>query len=199
MATRLPETAHTDRPWLIHEVAPDFEIEDVWALPTPGDAGEFPRLVAVFFAGDFPQGAPPVIRLLWQARWALGRVLRWDRPEAGVGVRVASLRDRLPRELSDLPPEPARGHFRQLYALEDEWAAEIANDTVHAVLHLGWVPDGRGAYRGQLAVLVKPNGMLGAAYLTGIRPFRHLLVYPALLGSLERSWRAGDPAAAGTV
>ena len=36
---RLPDAAHTDRPWRIHEVARDFRLEDVWALPTPGGNG----------------------------------------------------------------------------------------------------------------------------------------------------------------
>ncbi len=199
MVTKLPDTAHTDRPWLIHEIAADFDIEDVWALPTPGGPGELTRLVDAMFTSEFPRGAPWVVRMLWDARWVLGRLFRWDRPDAGLGRRVPSLRERLPAELRALPPERERGHFRPLYALDNEWAAEIANDTVHAVLHLSWVPDRRGAYRGQLAVLVRPNGVLGAAYMAGIRPFRHLLVYPALFGSLERSWRAGDAAAARAV
>lgn len=25
----LPDTAHTSRPWRVHEIAPDFELEDV--------------------------------------------------------------------------------------------------------------------------------------------------------------------------
>ena len=33
---RLPNVAHTSRPWRIHELARDFRVEDVWALPTPG-------------------------------------------------------------------------------------------------------------------------------------------------------------------
>ena len=48
-------------------------------------------------------------------------------------------------------------------------------------MHAGWVPDADGAYRGQLAVLVKPNGMAGAAYLAAIRPFRNLIVYPRMM------------------
>lgn len=28
-------------------------------------------------------------------------------------------------------------------------------------MHVGWVPDGSGGYRGQMAVLVEPNGLLG--------------------------------------
>ena len=39
---RLPNTAHTSRPWRIHEFARDFRLEDVWALPTPGGPGRFP-------------------------------------------------------------------------------------------------------------------------------------------------------------
>ena len=53
------------------------------------------------------------------------------------------------------------------------------------MLHLGRVPDGTDRFRVRLAVLVKPNGALGSAYLAAIRPFRHLVVYPALLSELE--------------
>jgi uncharacterized protein DUF2867 len=46
-----------------------------------------------------------------------------------------------------------------------------------------------------MAVLVRPNGLLGAAYMAAIRPFRHLIVYPAMIRQIERAWRqAGDPA-----
>ena len=79
--------------------------------------------------------------------------------------------------------------FTPLYLTADEWAAEIANRTMHGVLHLGWVPDGSGRYRGQMAVLVKRNGKLGTAYMAAIRPFRHLLVYPQMLRDIEREWR----------
>ena len=61
---------------------------------------------------------------------------------------------------------------------------------MHGVLHLGWVPDGPGGYRGQMAVLVKPNGLLGTGYLAAIRPFRHLIIYPALIRQTGRAWRA---------
>jgi hypothetical protein len=54
-----------------------------------------------------------------------------------------------------------------------------------------WVPDGTGGYRGQLAVYVKPNGLLGTGYMAAIRPFRHLIVYPQMLRQIGRTWRAG--------
>jgi hypothetical protein len=40
-----------------------------------------------------------------------------------------------------------------------------------------------------MSVYIKPNGLLGRAYLAAIRPFRHLVVYPPLLRRLERIWR----------
>jgi hypothetical protein len=40
-----------------------------------------------------------------------------------------------------------------------------------------------------MAVLVKPNGLLGTVYLNAIRPFRHLLVYPSIMQAIARDWR----------
>jgi hypothetical protein len=57
-------------------------------------------------------------------------------------------------------------------------------------MHVGWVPDETGGYRGQMAVLVKPNGVFGAAYMAAIRPFRHLVVYPPIIREIARAWRA---------
>ena len=101
------------------------------------------------------------------------------------------LRDRLPADLRDAPrgPRPESLPFSPLYLLEDEWAGEAANRTMHGVLHLGWVPDGKGGYRGQMAVLVKPNGLWGSAYMAAIRPFRHRIVYPQLMRTIERKWK----------
>ena len=189
---RLPDSAHTSRPWRIHELTRDFRLEDVWALPTPGGPDDFSRLVESFAAGDPAQGSSGVVRALWAIRWKAGRLLGWDGDDAGLGARVATLRDRLPADLRDAPtgPDFAGLPFTPLYLLGDEWAAEIANRTMHGVMHLGWVPDGSGGYSGQMAVYVKPNGLLGNAYMTAIRPFRHLVVYPAMLRRIEREWRA---------
>jgi len=130
--------------------------------------------------------------MLFAIRWKLGELLGWDDQDAGVGSRVPTLRDRLPEDLRETPSGPAFESlpFTPLYLLNDEFAAEIANRTMHGVMHLGWVADGTGGYRAQLAVLVKPNGLFGAAYMAAIRPFRHLLVYPALLRDIEREWRS---------
>jgi hypothetical protein len=188
---RLPEGAHTSRPWRIHELTRDFRLEDVWALPTPGGPNDFPRLVQAIASADSSQRTPGAVRILWAMRWKLGKLLAWDGPDAGLGARVSTLRDRLPADLSHAPgPDLATLPFSSLYLLPDEWAAEIANRTMHGVMHVGWVTDGSRGYRGQMAVLVKPNGLLGTAYMAAIRPFRHLIVYPAMMRQIERDWRA---------
>jgi hypothetical protein len=194
---RLPNTAHTSQAWRIHELTRDFRLEDVWALPTPGGPDDFPRLVQGIASGDPSQGPSRAARTLWAIRWKVGELLRWDGPDAGLGSKVPTLRDRLPADLREAPSGPDFDAlpFTSLYLLDGEWAAEIANRTMHGVMHLGWVPTGTGGYRAQMAVLVKPNGLLGTVYMAAIRPFRHLIVYPPMLRQIERQWRAGagDP------
>ena len=183
---------HAARPWRIHELTRDFRLEDVWALPTPGGPGDFPRLVEQFASSDPSRSLPRAARTLWALRSKIGELLGWDDEDDGIGSRVPTLRDRLPADLRDAPPGPDSDSlpFTSVYLLEDEWAAETANRTVHGVLHMGWVPDGNGGYHGQMAVLVKPNGLFGTAYMAAIRPFRHLIVYPPLMRGIEREWRA---------
>jgi hypothetical protein len=194
---RLPNTAHTSRPWRIHELTAGFRLEDVWALPTPGGPDDFARLVALIASGDPSHGSSRAARTLFAIRWKIGKLLGWDGPDAGHGLERSTLRDRLPADLREATPGPAFGAlpFTSLYLTADEWAAEIVNRTVHGIMHIGWVPDQTGAYRGQMAVYVQPKGLLGTGYMAAIAPFRHLVVYPPMLREIGRGWRAlpGDP------
>ena len=194
---RLPTREHTSRPWRIHEFTHDFQVLDVWATPTPGGPDDFPRLVRLGLSTDPAESTSFVVRALFAVRWALGDLLGLDAPDSGTGSRVASLRERMPADLLDTASGAASDAlpFSWLYVLDREAAAEIANKTMHGVLHAAWVPDGDGGYRGQIAILVKPNGLLGNAYLAFIKPFRHLLVYPAIFNELKRRWQADRVAA----
>lgn len=185
---RLPNSAHTTLPWRIHTIAHDFLLEDVWALPTPGGPNDFPVLISMMTGGGKPgDGASPIGRFLWALRWKLGKWFGWD--EEGKRPNH-SLRERLPQDLLNTPtPHEKGGLFKPLYLLKDEYASELANGTMHGVMHLSWVPDGFGGYRGQMAVLVKPNGMFGKFYMALIKPFRYLFIYPALLKRFERDWQ----------
>jgi hypothetical protein len=75
-----------------------------------------------------------------------------------------------------------------VYQLPDECALELANRTMHGVCHFGWVPID-GEYELRMAVLVKPNGRFGRQYMAAIKPFRHLIVYPAMARQWDRAWR----------
>ena len=189
----LDKREHTSRPWRIHQFAKDFQVLDVWALPTPGGAADFGRLIDLWSTFDAERSSP-VVRALFAIRWTIGRVLGLDSPATGLGERVQPLRDRLPADLRSTPTGLAgdRSPFRPLYLTDDEFAMEIANQTVHGVLHVAWVPDETAdseAFRGQMTVLVRPNGALGTAYLAAIAPFRHLIVYPLMMRDIGRSWR----------
>ena len=164
----------------------------MWALPTPGGRDDFPRLVRQFASADPSRSLPGAARALWALRWKIGQLLGWDDEDDGVGSRVTTLRDRLPADLRDAPPGPEFDSlpFTSLYLLQDEWAAETANQTMHGVLHIGRVPANGGGFRAQMAILVKPNGLLGEAYMAFIKPFRYVLVYPPLLHEIGRAWRA---------
>lgn len=154
---RLPNAAHASRPWRIHEVAPDFELEDVWALPTPGGPDDFARLVKQFSARREASDSPLIVRALFALRFKLGKIFAWDKQEADVGARVRSLRERLPPELREETShgpdliaaadceEGPRPAFSSVYQSRDEWAAEVSNQTVHAVMHIGWVRDDSGS------------------------------------------------------
>ncbi|WP_435839077.1 DUF2867 domain-containing protein [Streptodolium elevatio] len=188
---RLPVSAHTDQPWRIHELTRDFRVEDVWAFRTPG-AGpdDFPAMLAAMRAAGGPARQSAQFRFLWAARWKLGALFGWDKPEDGIAARVPSLRDRLPAGLRDDPgPESDEVPLTPVYELPAECARELANKTVHTVMHLGWSPAPNGDHELRMAVLVKPNGTFGRLYMAGIAPFRHLVVYPALTRQWERAWR----------
>ena len=161
---RLPNAVHESRPWRIREIAPDFTLEDVWALPVYGGAGDFPALLEVMTSRDLAREASPVTRLLFGVRLLLGRSFGWDGGAARPipGRDEASLAERLPDDLRGTAAGLRLGSsFSPLYRTGTEFAVELSNQTVHGVLHLAWVDRGHGRYQGQMAVYVKPRGRAG--------------------------------------
>ncbi|MFR9774359.1 DUF2867 domain-containing protein [Nocardia sp. SC052] len=194
MHMRISKNAYLSSNWRIQEIASDFRVEDVWELPTPGGPDEFPRLVQEISSGGDSRQFSRSFRVLFTIRWAIGTLLGWDKPDTGIGVRVRSLRDRLPDDLRAGPrgPDLHGKPFRSVYLTEREWASELANRTVHTVMHIVWVPNGRGKYTGQMAVLVKPNGLFGRLYMIAILPFRYLGVYRSLISVIGRRWQHSE-------
>jgi uncharacterized protein DUF2867 len=205
---RLPNAAHEAHPWVISRIAPDFTLLDVWALPVHGGPDEFDSLIERVGPFDPTHADSVVTRALFCVRLRLGALLGWDDADKKrpiPGCRETSLVERLPGDLRESVKTPAiagalqrvAGGFVPLYRTDDEWAAEISNDTVHGVLQLAWVEEGDGRYRAQMGVYVKPRGRLGELYMKVIAPFRHLIVYPALMRQIGRAWDGRDMATTG--
>src|SRR5689334_10202724 len=113
---RLPDSEHTSRPWRIHEIAPDFRLEDVWGLRAPGGADDFDRGIELITALDPSESSSAVVRALFALRWKIGGLFGWDETGAGVSSRVPTLHDRLPADLRARPgPEFEALPFTSLY------------------------------------------------------------------------------------
>lgn len=203
---RLPNAAHESRPWRIREIVPDFILEDVWALPVHGGAEDFQALLELMVSSDPANASSLPTRVLWRVRDLLGSRFSLGRISTPIesggddaagrlpipGTNETSLADRLPDDLRNTATDIEFGSlpFAPLYRTDVEFAAELSNRTVHAVMHLAWVDQGEDRYQGQMAVYVKPRGRLGKGYMELIKPFRHWVVYPALMRQIERAWDA---------
>ncbi|HXS46050.1 MAG TPA: DUF2867 domain-containing protein [Solirubrobacterales bacterium] len=197
--------AHESRPWRIREIAPDFILEDVWALPARGCVEDFQSLLELMASSDPAKSGSLPARVLWRLRdllgswFGLGRVSASSDGATGKlpipGTNEVSLAGRLPDDLRDTAADLDFGSlpFVPLYRTDAEFAAELSNQTVHGVMHLAWVAQGEGHYQGQMTVYVKPRGSFGKGYMAVIKPFRHWVVYPALMRQIEKAWNARVP------
>ena len=192
---RLSRSEHESHAWRIREVAPDFRLEDAWALPARGGAGDFATLLEVMASLDPADGESRATRALFSLRYRVGGWFGWDDASRSLPIpngTVETLSARLPEDLRNTATglDLRSTSFTPLYRTDVEWAAELSNRTVHAVMHLAWVEQAKGVYQGQMGVYVKPRGRFGAAYMAAIAPFRHAVVYPALMRQIERAWNA---------
>lgn len=206
---RLPNATHEAGPWRIREIASDFILEDAWTLPVQGDAEDFETLLQMLLAGDPADAESLPTRMLWSLRDRLGKWFGLGRISAPAdagrdgaagtlpipGKGETSLAERLPDDLRGTAKSLrfASLPFTPLYRTDNEFAAEISNQTVHGVMHLAWADEGNDRYQGQMAVYVKPRGLFGKAYMALIKPFRYLIVYPALMRQVEKQWHARMP------
>jgi hypothetical protein len=172
----------------VHAVLSDVRLEDVWAIRLPGGgAGRtIEDLRTVFSAGV--EAAPSIVKGLFRLRFRLGALLGWDRKRPAWSTE--SFEDRLSaadRAQSTTAPGTPDGRFRLLYRFEHEQLSELRNATVHAFLSLSIRP-APGGYLAYLAVYVQRVHRLTGLYMKAIAPFRHLVVYPAIIRKVERAW-----------
>jgi len=185
---------HNEHPWVVRRIAGDFELWDVWEFPLRADNSEsedFNSFCQVY--KDSFKELSGLASFLFKLRQRLGKVFGLDKNMNTLpipGCEETSVRSRLSEEdekrnreaIGDLPP------FQTVYLFEDERLDELSNDTVHGLMHIGWVKKEDRHYTARLAVYVKPRGRSGKMYLKLIEPFRHLIVYPAIMKMVRTKW-----------
>lgn len=185
---------HLSQPWLVRQLAEDLDIEDVWRFPIqPGTEGQFPVFCEAFGMAVKELNRRGPAGFLFKLREFLGRIFGWDGAQKAPDpneITPGSLRERMKdRGLGDPPPlGPEEVAFKTVYLNDREHLSEISNKTVHAALHLSWYPDPNGDYRAEMAVYVKARGWFGKSYMQAIKPFRHWIVYPAIMKTTARIW-----------
>ena len=141
---RLPNAAHESRSWRIHEIAPDFTVEDVWALPVHGGAEDFQALLELIASLDLANADSLPTRVLWRVRdrlgswFGLGRISApivsgWDDAAGNLpipGTNETSLLDRLPDDLRNTGADLHLDFtpFVPLYRTDVEFAAELSTE-----------------------------------------------------------------------
>ena len=192
---RIDPALHADPAWHIHAVANDFVLIDAWRLPVAGAGEDFGEFMDMFLSLDLADNEQSAAsNLLFAARSKLGEVFGWDDEvltQPIPGCVETSLRDRLPLDLleSAAGVDDSQSEFRIVYQTEAEALVELSNSTVHAAVHFAWVPVEGANHVAQMGIYTKTRGRFGGAYMIAIAPFRHYVVYPALMRRLESAWK----------
>ena len=87
----MPNAVHEARGWVISEIAHDFRLLDVWALPAEGSANEFDPFLEVVTSFDPFESGTTASKALFRLRFRVGGWLRLDdhdkeRPIPGCAV-----------------------------------------------------------------------------------------------------------------
>jgi hypothetical protein len=203
---RIDKQEHFASPWRVHELAKDFQLLDVWEYPIHVDRRLGENTYSYRDLVESPEEGIKEFNtlatgLIGFRQW-LGRVFHLDQRLNKLpipGSTETSLRERLTPEQrqeqpwagpnpKERPPKLDLLPWRTVYEYENESLLEVSNDTVHALLHIGWVPKGKDQMVPRLAIYAKPRGLRGALYMALINPFRRWSIYPAIMRHVKRRW-----------
>ena len=189
----LNPSEHSKHPWKVHKLLPDLRIEDVWQLPVVMESNHSLALLQEQFAkASSSLTKKGVAGLLFRIRFFIGNLMGWDKKEVVAKLIPGSIRERYAQAEGltfEALPEPGNADFTPVYNLEHESLVEIENATVLAAIHLGRVPLNETQFTVQMTIYVKPKGVFGNVYMMLIKPFRHWIVYPALLKMIAKLWK----------
>jgi hypothetical protein len=210
-AQNINKKTHNLYPWKVHEISEDFELLDVWEIPILADKTKNQDFS--LFLKVMQQSYKPSVHNYFSLKYLIARSLALLRVFLGEtfgldqninslpipGCIETSLKDRLSaedrkRSLAEVSAEgaPDEDSWRIVYLYEDEILIELSNNTVHALMHGGWVHKSGNYFTARLAVYAKPRGTMGELYMKLIMPFRHAIVYPVMMEEVKKRWYAHD-------
>ena len=175
-------------PLRVHTFLAGIPLQDAWAV-------DLPRWRAGVTLEDFLRATssclcrpPPLVQMLLDIRFFVGRLLDWDRePAATVRETFATRLTGADRSKSLVAPGTRDGFFSVIYRFEQEQLVEVINRTVHAAALTALVETAT-VYRFYLTVYVRSVSRFTPFYMRAIDPVRRLIVYPSLLRSVRARW-----------
>jgi len=195
--------SHSEYLWKVNEIANDFNLWDVWEIPIEANNSEaenfksFYKVVVEAFMKM--QTRITLTSLLFTLRYWLGKVIPLDKNinilpipgcnETTIKSRLSDKDIEISKVGKAIKDNNTDLEFRPVYLFEDESLHELSNDTVHCLTHFGWVKKKDNYYTATLAIYVKPRGIFGRLYLKLIEPFRHYIVYPTMMKTIETQWQ----------
>ena len=175
-------------PLRVHTCLTGVPLHDVWSV-------DLPRWRAGVTLDDFLRTAgnclctpSPLVRMLLDIRFFVGRFFGWDHEPAATAWKTFATRLTDADHSRSLAAAGTRdGFFRVVYRFENEQLVELINRTVHAAALSTLVETATG-YRFYLGVYVRSVSRFTPFYMALIDPFRKLIVYPSLLRSVRARW-----------
>jgi hypothetical protein len=175
-------------PLRVHTFLAGVPLHDVWSV-------DLPRWRAGVTLDDFLRTAgnclctpPPLVRMLLDIRFFVGRLFGWDQEPAATAWKTFATRLTDADHSRSLTAAGTReGFFRVVYRFENEQLVELINRTVHAAA-LSVLVETATAYRFYLGIYVSSVSRFTPFYMALIDPFRKLIVYPSLLRSVRARW-----------
>lgn len=172
-----------------HSFLRDVPLHDAFVIDLPGGGkGRTINDVRALLPVDAALQSTPLVAALVRLRFLVGRLFGWDASadqwdERSYVHRLAAD----DRASSLVAPGTPDGPFRLLQVLPGESVSEVQNATVHAFLCQA-LRESDSGYRYYWGVYVKPVSRFTPLYMALIKPFRHLVVYPAILGEIRKAW-----------
>ena len=175
-------------PLRVHRFLDGVPLHDVWAADLPRWRAGLTLDEFLRTAGSRLFTPSPVVRLMLNIRFFVGRIFGWDHePAATAWETFATRLTDADRSSSLAPAGTPDGPFRVVYRFENEQLVELINRTAHAAAVSALV-ETAGAYRFYFGVYVRSLSRFTPFYMALIDPFRKFVVYPSLLRSVRASW-----------